>query len=108
MRQFVLVSLFVIALLAGGFAYFGPSQNSVSPIKFLMDSVGISSEDSSNSNKIQQMDVSRSNDLSQTRQKMDDLDQKLEQERQKAQDQQLISQQRIEDQKQRIQDQQNR
>jgi len=73
MGQFFFFTLFVIALIAGAFAYFAPLQKPISPVKFMMDNTGYTTEETSNRKRIQKFNMSTNSGLMQVRRQMDDL-----------------------------------
>jgi len=73
MGQFIFFAIFIIALLAGAFAYFTPMQKPINPVKFMMENSGYSDEELHNRKRTQELNVTMSNGLIQIKRKMINL-----------------------------------
>jgi len=76
MVQFTFFALLIITLMAGAFAYYTPTQKTISPLKFLMDYSGYSSVVERNQNRIQKFNISTDKGLMIIRRQMDEIAQK--------------------------------
>lgn len=73
MIQVIFLALLVITLFAGAFAYYAPKEKSIDPMKFMMDSSGFSSEETTNTKKTQKLNMTTNKGLVEFRREMDDL-----------------------------------
>ena len=73
MGQLIFFTVFILAVIAGLFAYFAPSQKPINPVQFMMDKSGYTSEVTTNTKRTQQLNMSTSRGIMEIRKQMDNL-----------------------------------
>jgi len=73
MGQFIFFTLFVIALLAGAFAYFAPQQKPINPVQFMMEKTGYTAEETTNHKQTEQLNLTTNQGLINVHKQMDEI-----------------------------------